>query len=42
MSQALVPYEERVGALSVTDVRSQVNLIQHVMREVMKIEPEES
>jgi hypothetical protein len=36
MSQALVPYEERVGALSVNDVRSQVNLIQMVMREVMK------
>jgi len=36
MSNGLVPYEERVGALSVTDVRSQVNLIQHVLREVMQ------
>jgi len=32
----IVPYEERIGALSVGDVRSQVNLIQHVMREVMQ------
>lgn len=32
----VITYEERVGALSVGDVRSQVNLIQRVMREVMK------
>jgi hypothetical protein len=32
----VIPYEEKVGALSVVDIRSQVNLIQHVMREVMK------
>ena len=36
MTTNVIPYEERVGALSVGDVRSQVNLIQHVMREVMK------
>ena len=36
MSTDVIPFEERVGALSVGDVRSQVNLIQHIMREVMK------
>lgn len=36
MTNEVVTYQERVGALSVTDVRAQVNLIQHVMREVMK------
>lgn len=36
MTYEVIPYEQRVGALSVTDVRSQVNLIQHVLREVMK------
>ena len=35
MSGELVPYEERVGALSVIDIKAQVNLIQRVMREVM-------
>jgi len=32
----IISYQERVGALSVTDVRAQVNLIQHIMKEVMK------
>lgn len=32
----VVPYTEKVGALSVTDVRSQVQLIQEIMRGVMK------
>lgn len=32
----VVPYEQKIGALSVVDVRAQVNLIQHVMREVMR------
>ena len=32
----IVPYEQRIGALSVQDVQSQVNLIQHVMRQVMQ------
>ena len=32
----VITYQERVGALSVHDVREQVNLIQMVMREVMK------
>ncbi len=36
MTTEIVPYEQRVGALSVVDVRSQVNLIQHIMREVMR------
>jgi len=36
MSQDVIPYEERLGALTVQDIRAQVNLIQHVMREVMK------
>jgi hypothetical protein len=36
MSTDVIPYEQRVGALTVQDIRAQVNLIQHVMREVMK------
>ena len=36
MANELVPYEQRIGALTVQDVRAQVNLIQHVMREVMQ------
>jgi ribosomal protein L37AE/L43A len=36
MSEAVVAYEEKLGALSVVDVRAQVNLIQHIMKEVMK------
>ena len=36
MSTAITQYAEKIGALTVTDVREQVNLIQHVMREVMK------
>lgn len=36
MSTELVPYQERIGALSVSDVRAQVNLIQHIMAEVMR------
>lgn len=36
MSNDVVPYEQRIGALSVQDVQAQVNLIQHVMRQVMK------
>ena len=36
MSNEVVPYEQRIGALSVQDVQSQVNLIQHVMRQVMQ------
>lgn len=36
MSSDVVAYEEKIGALSVVDVRGQVNLIQHIMKEVMK------
>lgn len=32
----IVPFEQRIGALTAGDVRSQVNLIQSVMQEVMK------
>src|SRR3979490_2159591 len=32
----VVPFEQRLGALTVADVRAQVNLIQHIMKEVMK------
>ena len=32
----VLPYEQRVGALSVNDVQAQVNLIQHIMKGVMK------
>ncbi len=32
----IVPFAERVGALTVQDVRAQVNLIQHIMQEVMR------
>jgi len=35
MSGELVKYEEKIGALSVSDVRSQVNLMQQIMREIM-------
>ena len=35
MTQELVPFAERVGALTVQDVRAQVNLIQSIMQEVM-------
>lgn len=35
MTQELVRYEEKIGALSVQDVRSQVNLMQQIMREIM-------
>src|SRR5260221_5287150 len=31
----VVPYEQKIGALTVTDMRQQVQLIQQVMREVM-------
>jgi hypothetical protein len=31
----VVPYEQQIGALTVDDMRRQVNLIQHVLREVM-------
>ena len=36
MSNEVVTYAERVGAMSIVDIKAQVNLIQHVMREVMK------
>ena len=36
MSNDVVAYEDKIGALTVHDVKAQVNLIQHVMREVMK------
>ncbi len=36
MSQEIVPYEQRIGALTVQDVQAQVNLIQHILREVMQ------
>lgn len=36
MSTEVISYEQRVGALSVQDVQAQVNLIQQVMRNVMK------
>ena len=32
----VIPYEKQVGALTVSDVRGQVQLIQHVLREVMQ------
>src|SRR3990167_10977876 len=32
----VIPYREQMGTLSAQDVRAQVNLIQHVMRQVMK------
>lgn len=35
-STDVVAYAERVGALSIIDIKSQINLIQHVMREVMQ------
>lgn len=36
MSSEVIPFAERVGALTVRDVRDQVNLIQNIMQEVMK------
>ena len=36
MSNDVIPYQERVGALSVQDVRAQVNLIQEIMSNVMQ------
>lgn len=36
MTGEVVPYEEKVGALTPFDVRAQVNLIQHILKEVMK------
>lgn len=36
MSTDVVPYEQRIGALSVQDVQSQVSLIQHVLKAVMQ------
>ncbi len=35
MSGEIVPYEQKIGALTVADVRSQVQLIQHILKEVM-------
>ncbi len=35
-STEVVAYAERIGALSIVDIKAQVNLIQHVMREVMQ------
>ena len=32
----VVPYEKQIGALTISDVRAQVNLIQHVLKEVMQ------
>jgi hypothetical protein len=36
MSTEVIPYEQRIGALTVQDVQAQVNLIQHILREVMQ------
>lgn len=36
-STEVVPFSERIGALSAGDVRSQVNLIQTIMGDVMKV-----
>src|SRR5437879_5771388 len=35
MGNDVVPFEQRLGALTVADVRAHVNLIQHIMKEVM-------
>jgi len=35
MTTEVVPYEKQIGALTVGDVKAQVNLIQHILREVM-------
>ncbi len=35
MSGEVIPYAEKIGALSIVDVRAQVQLIQQVMKEVM-------
>lgn len=36
MTTEVIQYAEKIGALSLVDVKAQVNLIQHVMKEVMK------
>ena len=36
MSTEIVAYAEKIGALSIVDIKAQVNLIQHVMKEVMQ------
>lgn len=36
MNTAVVAYAEKIGALSIVDIKAQVNLIQHVMKEVMQ------
>ena len=36
MSNEIVAYAEKIGALSIVDIKAQVNLIQHVMKEVMQ------
>ena len=36
MTTDVTPYQQQLGSLSVQDVRAQVNLIQHIMQEVMK------
>ena len=36
MTTDVIPYEQRIGALTVQDVQAQVNLIQHVMKQVMQ------
>jgi hypothetical protein len=38
MSNEVIAYAERIGALSIVDIKAQVNLIQHVMREVMQVD----
>ena len=36
MNSEVVPYEQKIGALTISDVKGQVNLIQRVLREVMQ------
>ena len=36
MNTEVIAYAEKIGALSVVDIKAQVNLIQHVMKEVMQ------
>jgi len=36
MANEVIPFEQKIGALPVSDVRAQVNLIQQVMKEVMQ------
>ena len=38
MSNEIVAYAEKIGALSIVDIKAQVNLIQHVMKEVMQLD----